>query len=193
MSEIRTTLGAIVRVFAASPYLGKGSILRFSMLDDDRSAEVYLTPEEKDAVGQMLGCYTRQQVGEYQAREATLIAEPLRRQVEDLQRQLAEATGQAEAAKQATREIMAERNTWARQLADMRDERETAREEASTQRDRYISTSVDRDNLVVEIERQIESWEQHPDRSGNDLNLSAVTTEIRVKELRRALAQWINI
>jgi chromosome segregation ATPase len=121
-----------------------------------------------------------------------LAATSLQRQVEDLQRQLAEATGQAEAAKQATREIMGERNTWARQLADMRDERNTARDEANTQRDRYISTIVDRDNLCVEIERVIEEWERHPDRSGNDLNLSAATTLLRVKTLRRALAPWLT-
>jgi chromosome segregation ATPase len=121
-----------------------------------------------------------------------LAATSLQRQVEYLQRQLAEATGQAEAAKQATREIMGERNTWARQLADMRDERNTARDEANTQRDRYISTIVDRDNLCVEIERVIEEWERHPDRSGNDLNLSAATTLLRVKTLSRALAPWLT-
>lgn len=121
-----------------------------------------------------------------------LAATSLQRQVEDLQRQLAEAVGQAEAAKQATREIMGERNTWARQLADMRDERDTARTDADTQRGQRITVEVDRDNLVIEIERQIESWEQHPDRSGNDLNLSAATTLLRAKTLRRALAPWLT-
>jgi chromosome segregation ATPase len=119
-----------------------------------------------------------------------LAATSLQRQVEDLQRQLAEATGQAEAAKQATREIMAERNTWARQLADMRDERNTAREETERQRGLTSIASTDRDNLHIAIEELIEGWERHPDRSGNDLNLSAATTEIRTKALRRVIARW---
>jgi chromosome segregation ATPase len=99
--------------------------------------------------------------------------------VEDLQRQLAEAVGQAEAAKQATREIMAERNTWARQLADMRDERETARDEAS------------HDNLVIEIERVIEEWETSAARPLDNPMLNWQARH--AAQLRRALAQWLNI
>jgi chromosome segregation ATPase len=111
--------------------------------------------------------------------------------VEDLQRQLAEAVGQAEAAKQATREIMAERNTWARQLADMRDERETARDEASTQRGQRITVEVDHDNLVIEIERVIEEWETSAARPLDNPMLNWQARH--AAQLRRALAQWLNI
>lgn len=50
-------------------------------------------------------------------------------QIQVLQQEVARLSGELEAAKQAAREIMAERNTWARELADMRDERDTARDE----------------------------------------------------------------
>lgn len=98
-------------------------------------------------------------------------------QITDLQRQLAEAVGQAEAAKQATREIMGERNTWARQLADMRDERDTARDEASTQRGQRITVEVNLDNLTIEIERLIVRWEQAP-------------PNLPTRDLRRVITRW---
>lgn len=111
-------------------------------------------------------------------------------QITDLQRQLAEAVGQAEAAKQATREIMAERNTWARQLADMRDERNTARDEASTQRDRAISLSVDHDNMCVAVERVIEEWERSAARPLDNPMLNWQSRH--AAQLRRALARWLT-
>jgi chromosome segregation ATPase len=111
-------------------------------------------------------------------------------QVEDLQRQLAEAVGQAEAAKQATREIMAERNTWARQLADMRDERNTARNEAERQRGLASEASVDRDNLCVAVERVIEEWERSAARPLDNPMLNWQSRH--AAQLRRALAPWLT-
>jgi chromosome segregation ATPase len=110
--------------------------------------------------------------------------------VEDLQRQLAEAVGQAEAAKQATREIMAERNTWARQLADMRDERNTARNEAERQRGLASEASVDRDNLCVAVERVIEEWERSAARPLDNPMLNWQSRH--AAQLRRALAPWLT-
>lgn len=127
--------------------------------------------------------YTSEQVGEYQAREATLIAEPLRRQVEDLQRQLAEATGQAEAAKQAAREIMAERNTWARQLADMRDERDTAREETEKVREMYSLVSNDRDNLHAEMDTLAQDY------VNNKYTVYHRGHQV-ARDIRRVIARW---
>jgi len=49
-------------------------------------------------------------------------------EVRELQLTIARLEGEREAAQQATREIMKERNTWARELADMRGERDDARE-----------------------------------------------------------------
>lgn len=174
-------------------YLGKGVMLRLEMLDDDRTGEVYLTEEERDAVGRALGLYTREQVGEYQAREAELISAPLRRQVADLQRQLAETTGQVEVAQQAAREIMAERNTWARQLADMRDERNTAREETEKAREMMSIVSTDRDNLHVEMgelaERLVTEWPGETRRHSGDYRDGM---ENAANELRRALARWLT-
>lgn len=139
--------------------------------------------------------YTRQQVGEYQAREARLVSEPLRlkverleTQVEDLQRQLAEATGQTEAAKQATREIMAERNTWARQLADMRDERNTAREETEKARELAAIASTDRDNLHIAIEEVIVEWETSAARPLDNPMLNWQARH--AVQLRRVIARW---
>lgn len=119
-----------------------------------------------------------------------LAATSLQHQVEDLQRQLAEAAGQIEAAKQATREIMAERNTWARQLADMRDERNTARDEAERQRGLASEMSVDRDNLCVEIERVIEEWERSAARPIDNPMLNWQARH--AAQLRRALARWLT-
>jgi chromosome segregation ATPase len=110
--------------------------------------------------------------------------------VEDLQRQLAEAVGQAEAAKQATREIMGERNTWARQLADMRDERNTARNEAERQRGLASEASVDRDNLCVAVERVIEEWERSAARPLDNPMLNWQSRH--AAQLRRALARWLT-
>lgn len=162
--------------------------------------------------------YTREQVGEYQAREAELISAPLRRriaeleaerdkweesagiweteaadllqdrtraetQVNDLQRQLAEAVGQTEAAKQATREIMAERNTWARQLADMRDERDTAREETEKEREMYSLVSNDRDNLHAEMDTLAQDY------VNNKYTVYHRGHQV-ARDIRRVIARW---
>lgn len=101
-------------------------------------------------------------------------------QVEDLQRQLAEAVGQAEAAKQATREIMTERNTWARQLADMRDERETAREETEKAREMLSIASNNRDNLHLAVERLAEAYAESTVYYGRTIT----------NDIRRTIERW---
>lgn len=103
-------------------------------------------------------------------------------QVEDLQRQLAIATGQVEAAKQATREIMAERNTWARQLADSRDERETAREEARQARETLSMVSNDRDNLHATMETLAEDYANS--------HSSYCRGDAVARDIRRVIARW---
>lgn len=107
----------------------------------------------------------------------------LETQVEDLQRQLAEATGQTEAAKQGTREIMAERNTWARQLADMRDERDTAREETEKAREMYSLVSNDRDNLHIAMDTLAEGY---ANSHGSVYHRGSQVAN----DIRRVIARW---
>ena len=152
--------------------------------DDDDVLDVVHAVEQLANESKQL--FTREQVGEYQAREARLISEPLRRQVEDLQRQLAEAAGQIEAAKQATREIMAERNTWARQLADAMDERQTALDEVDKARELASIASNDRDSLHIAVEELAQDYT-------NNKHAVYHRGDSVARDIRRVIARWETI
>lgn len=118
-------------------------------------------------------------------------AEKTEAQVVDLQRQLAEAVGQAEAAKQATREIMAERNTWARQLADAMDERQTALDEVDKARELASIASNDRDNLHIAIDELAVEWDTRArTAAGRNDWARAEMYEHRADDIRRVIARW---
>lgn len=67
-----------------------------------------------------------------------------------LRQEIARLSGELEAAKQTAREILQERNGWARELADMRDERDTARESL----DNFRTLAAERENS--DLARQVE-------------------------------------
>lgn len=90
-------------------------------------------------------------IGDLQTSEGDLIADSLRIQIARLH-------GEKEAAEQAAREILKERNGWARELADMRDERDTARTERDQQRDQRLASEVENLNRIVTLELAIEQF-----------------------------------
>lgn len=69
--------------------------------------------------------------------------------IEGLQQETARLEGERRAAQQAAREILGERNTWARQLADMRDERDAAWEEM--EKARTLWAGRENDALAREV------------------------------------------
>lgn len=60
--------------------------------------------------------------------------------IERLRRETRRAEAEVARLKKSCAGYLAERNTWARQMADLRDERDTAVEQAEDWRDRYIET-----------------------------------------------------
>ena len=73
--------------------------------------------------------------------------------------------GELEAAKQAAREIMQERNTWARELADMRDERDAAREEFDKARTLWAENDSNSIARIVALEGAMREMIEEYDRS----------------------------